>query len=430
MAAQCSRCSNPYDSVLVWPAKDTAGLADRAIVLRGLANLAASLCAQLIAPTPVQMLDTRTHNGKRSLEPDTSWSRYFSVTSWNGVDVLSERWNASYRQVARLANSSWRRSVLDLHANSVQDVVVQYHRVARATAAGEPFVWTIGGATNYRDFMLPLSNEVWQLHNKNRTDSGHFHVATAPPHLSGDCDHGVICVARSTTCADYVSIAASLEVQRAAWSAFQRLAPEASAYGDVATLHVRRGDTIKKCNTSVPAVLEYLRCARLDSSSRAVDSQPFLRMRRMLLFTDETDARYVSTLLAAIESEFASQHLTVSHADPAVRKAGAHADDNFFTFAMAAHLMQKSGMQFGVHRCKGHQPGHIPQPECGAHLGPVHRFLPTWSPLVMVREACNLGWCSRNTHLWSTKCGWASQCDGCETCGRIAAARGYGWRLT
>ena len=369
MAAQCSRCSNPFDSVVVWlpPSHRTqAGLADRSFVLRGVANLAASLCAQLIAPTPVQILDTHKHNGKRSLEPDTSWSRYFSMTSWDGVDVLSERWNASSAQ-ARLANASWRRSVLELHANSVQDVVVQYGRVARATAAGEPFVWTIGGATNYWDFRLPLSNEMWRLHSKDRAVSGHFHVATAPPHLSGDCDHGAMCVANgnSTTCGDYVSIAASLEVQRAAWSAFQRLAPEARGAGDVATLHVRRGDTIKKCNTSVPAVLEYLRCARLDSSSRAVDSQPFVRMRRMLLFTDETDASYVSTLLAAIESEFGSQQLSVSHADPVVREAGAHADDNFFTFAVAAHLIQTSGMQFGVHRCNGNQ--HI----CEAHLGPV-----------------------------------------------------------
>ena len=98
----------------------------------------------------------------------------------------------------------------------------------------------------------------------------------------------------------------------------------------------------------------------------------------MLLFTDVTDASYVSTLLAAIESEFASQQLTVSHADPVVREASAHADDNFFTFAVAARLIQTSGMQFGVHRCRRNQLGYSrPQPGCDAHLGPVHRFLPT-----------------------------------------------------
>ena len=35
----------------------------------------------------------------------------------------------------------------------------------------------------------------------------------------------------------------------------------AAAASEVATLHVRRGDTTDRCNTSVPAVLEYIACA-------------------------------------------------------------------------------------------------------------------------------------------------------------------------
>lgn len=373
MAGKCSRtpCSSGFDNLVVWlpPTHRTqAGLADRSFVLRGVANLAASLCAQLIAPTPVQILDTHKHNDKVRLKKGTGWARYFSMTSWDGVDVLSERWNTS-SALARLANASWRSSVLDLHADSVQDVVAQYGRVAHATAAGEPFVWTIGGVTNYWDWRTPLETEIRRLHNKGRADDGSFHVATDAPHLSGDCDHGAFCVgdgAGRSSCGDYVAIEASFEVKRAASSALQRLAPEASNAGKVATLHVRRGDTIKKCNTSVPAVLEYLRCARFDWHTRAVDSQHFLKIRRLLLFTDETDTTYISTLLAAIESEFASQQLKVSHADPALSEAGTHATDNFFTFATAAHLIQTSGMQFGIHRCHGNKT------LCEAHLGPVN----------------------------------------------------------
>lgn len=366
--AHCSRCTGPYDSVVVLraPSRRTqAGLGDRSFVLRGVANLASSLCAQLIAPSPIEILDTKKHNHNHSLDVNTSWSRYFSMTSWDGVDYLTERWNVSSAQ-ARLTNSSWRRGVLELHANSVEDVVAQYGKVARATAAGEPFVWNIGGATSYWEFRLPLEGEVRRLRDKER-DHGHFHVTTAAPHLSGDCDHGQVCVqgGATTTCGDYVSIAASLEVRHAASSALRRLAPEASGAGAVATLHVRRGDTIETCNTSVSAVLEYLRCAKLDSSTRAVASPTFLKTRQLLLFTDETDATYISSLAAAIEAEFASQQLKVSHADPAVSESGAHATDNFFTFAVVAHLIQTSGMQFGVHRCHGNQR------MCQAHLGPV-----------------------------------------------------------
>ena len=113
-------------------------------------------------------------------------------------------------------------------------------------------------------------------------------------------------------------------------------------------LHIRRSDTVFKCDTRPPAVMRYMSCpaARADEAAN----------HTLLLFTDESDQGYIdgiTKLLAALPRWGGG----VLHGDKIVRNLLEPADqeDNYLVYAVASLLMSRADQLFSMERCSGTQ---------------------------------------------------------------------------
>ena len=185
----CARPCVAHDSLIVLKAagadglfKPVAGLIDRANVLHGAANLATSLCARLVPPTPAEFLDTAKHNRGRRMDERQGWERYFhTYRNADGAGTFSSRRTDMDRLLARRGADA----AVAYNATSVDEVVEQYVKVARLAAKGKTFVWTI--AVNYWLLRKPLEDEIARLHGLHALPNEELRdfLLAAPPSLSG-----------------------------------------------------------------------------------------------------------------------------------------------------------------------------------------------------------------------------------------------------
>eukprot|EP00965_Chrysotila_dentata_P204332 6182266-Pleurochrysis_carterae.AAC.4 len=126
-------CHHRHSAIIISRSMHAEGLNDRLTTLTSLANLAHSLCAWLVAPSPCTLLNANHNRGKR-LPCSHSWSRYSNLSFRFppfGPVPLTE---AQYRQKAR-------RTVLVVQDG---DFVRSQYAVALAAARnGTPFKWVI-----------------------------------------------------------------------------------------------------------------------------------------------------------------------------------------------------------------------------------------------------------------------------------------------
>ena len=310
-----------------------AGLSDWAFQLEGEGNLAAHLCAQALVPSPADALAPDHNNGAR-VGPDVPWSRYlvFNATAgwardtpvWVSPQTSRDRWLERVRDTSSAAP-------LELTANSVEDVLAQYDQLARLTSGR--FVWTIN--VRYWAWGTPLAQHI--------RASGALLPKLKPhkPHEGVDQAGGEEC--------DYGEVHSSPAVHAQVDAFLSRIG--AAAASEVATLHVRRGDTTDRCNTSVPAVLEYIACALPEGE---------VLPPHLVLFTDETDARYLAQLLAALKT-LPRWRGDVVHGDPIVTArvsadSEGGAPDNYEAYTVASTLMNVAGVALAMERCEGKAP--------------------------------------------------------------------------
>ena len=114
-------------------------------------------------------------------------------------------------------------------------------------------------------------------------------------------------------------------------------------------LHVRRTDTVFRCDTSVPAVQNYLRCpaARFNETAN----------HKLVFFTDESDPKYLRALTSTL-SKMPRWGAGVIHGDQIIRDhIDNHEDreDNYLVYSVASLLMSHADELYAMERCSGTQ---------------------------------------------------------------------------
>ena len=304
------------------------GLGDLSYRLEAEANLAASLCAQFVPPAPSEAL-RRLHNNGLDLPSDVPWSRYVRfLPHEHTARVLGSVLVDTYGE--------WRRdqtedAPLKLLSTSVSDVLKHWGQASAAVAAGRRFEWELR-RLSFWDWSRPLQKRIVDMTGEPPPKI-EFYDKFAIGDLASYCDYGTIHVSRSV----------KKLVHR-----FRRtldLAHGDSHISDLITLHVRRGDTVGRCNSSVPAVLQFLGCSTALDKFEAAQPSGSLAGIRLVFFTDETDPSYLGELKDALTAlpRFADSRVNVTHGDPVVAEwahtvpdgKGGRLPDNYEVYAAA-----------------------------------------------------------------------------------------------
>ena len=113
-------------------------------------------------------------------------------------------------------------------------------------------------------------------------------------------------------------------------------------------LHVRRSDTVNRCDTRVDSVMHYMRCPAARANETANHT--------LLIFTDETDHGYINSLrmnLATLPRWGGG----VVHGDALVMAelGEEYRTDNYLVYSVASLLMSRADQFFAMERCSGTQ---------------------------------------------------------------------------
>lgn len=314
-----------------------AGLNDRQWIMTKSADLAAFLCAKLIVPAPHFMLGPE-HNGGKRVSEKLTWTKDFIEIRYlqnrNMSAIMQQPINEydnkhdlgdSLKAMIKSRNLTWIESKRN-PADIAKGLREAYQRVRRNQLTGTetPFLWTI-----HQDF--------WTGHNKiivpelEKLGIEFNETSMLPMNCKGTF------LQRSAP--------ASLVLRRSLEQLQQQKRNSSTLlFGN---LHLRRGDAIKACNTSVAKVREYLECSLGEFRP---PTQEFI----LTLSTDETSTDYIQKIGKVIESlGFVFVHLDAlvrSVVQEEVNRStlSPHHANNFITFMATQGVSQKA--QFHLER--------------------------------------------------------------------------------
>jgi hypothetical protein len=336
-------CHPSIPNRIVYTCLHPAGLLDRQELLDNLLELAAFLCATLEFPTPTQSFHPM-HNHQRPVDDTLNWSDFFDF-SLVDMDMeygpsQSSRYNNStihpmlVKTVKVTMDPSfylpWKqkphcrrpraapdrnRDPYGMHvlSKSRDEVLHDFDTIRRYSFAAEtlaPFLWEI--PTNYYAFHKELRAHLRALPNKGGdfgaacipwSGSGHYARRTFPPHLEGLIrDVWTLIGGESRrTARDEESSSISTTI-----------ATSATPSPLIGFLHIRRGDTMDECDTSIDKLKSYLSCSLsnmtfAESSSGVQDSETNSEHQqlelpvKLLVGTNEENLSYMQTLEKMID---------------------------------------------------------------------------------------------------------------------------------
>jgi hypothetical protein len=281
--AVAETCKGPKIGVVSYDyTGDSAGLKDRHYVLVSLWRLAASLCADLAVHPPATMLSETQHNFGRKLSPSLWWDRYFHLP--NNLKFI----NAAVPDMLPSVNVG--------PTDKPQNIARAWEAAKRRQQDGTPWRWSI--------------------------DTGLFGLMREDRKRMAAID-----------CSDRPWGASELVLSKMKKA---RHGLTGSDSGPFSTLHLRRGDVVDQCDTSVASVVRYMKCSWKKTPSWSEPGN-----ERLVVFTDETDEAYLQQVVAAL-SELPRWGGGVLHGDPVVAKQLNQDDqsDNFLVYAVASELMK------------------------------------------------------------------------------------------
>mmetsp|Transcript_15976 Transcript_15976/g.50081 ORF Transcript_15976/g.50081 Transcript_15976/m.50081 type:complete len:384 (-) Transcript_15976:149-1300(-) len=340
LSSTCPRsCENFEQGIVVMDhhASAQAGLGDRAFGLSSLGNLATSLCAKAVYPPPGVSL-TMTHNynnydSKPHRVEGAKWERYLQTRRYKDKgDFLLQ----------------------DVYPGDVKEPLLHYYNF-------DVVLWTHKRDTFADDYLkaytasMEGSRFIWwiSIHYWREWPRGAFdrEVVTKLGH-SPKID---FYINRLEHCS-YVSVTTGLLPMEIATAVLDSIGVK--DIRDVAVLHIRRGDMLKACNTSIPFVFTYLSCSGFAN----------VETRDVILLSDEVDTDYRDSVVDMITKMPRADGRTwkVYDGDALILQKtremhGAMADDNYVVYAAGAYMIGDAGHSFATRCPKGKAP------QCGEH---------------------------------------------------------------
>lgn len=318
--SECYLECKPAEHRTIWYNHgDRAGLDDRKQVIVTLANLAASVCGRLALLPPHRLLDAERHD--TTISPSVEWKDFLNLSRCAITKSEKELVPQSVLYELRPPNqdpwSSWMRNYDELrnsrdnttHSNihlitqHPEDFRSHYQQIRKQILDKEPasagtnmnFLWEIKVSWH------AVKNEFWLESNKEEMDLpavfADSQLRPSPGCLYLDPFQNPIPM-------DQHVQKVVQHVDEASLGMF--FSPARTLKG---FLHLRRGDSKSRCDTSLPKVSDYLQCS-LGPLLTATDK------RVLLLFaSDEDDPLYRQELLAMVDHDFGGQHGTNSNAE-------------------------------------------------------------------------------------------------------------------
>ena len=288
----CQRhCSRRINTI--YYKDNSAGLGDRKSIIHDLSQLAGYLCAEVVVPPPSKFLHER-HNFGRHISTDLLWSDLYNITFIEDGNPVIRSTEAEFdADYDSFKSKDWFHIVSSSGLKLEED----FKRVEMFSLqqdldeeSSRGFVWEINEHWLISDLVrdgLPVNQLNPQNNDKMRPGIG----------LKEGCVYS-----NSDTEPSHLQI-----MQKRLLNRFKRLSPQNSIFG---LLHLRRGDSIDTCNTSVDRVKEYLACS-LDGT------ESLGRNITLLMMTDEDDVEYRQDIMGLLDD---FTHVSILDADDIVAK--------------------------------------------------------------------------------------------------------------
>jgi hypothetical protein len=327
-----------------------AGLSDRSSVFSGLTNLAGYLCAVLEVPRPIFLLH-RKHNDGREISIDATWNDFFNVTfrqdgSPGVVDFVNpnsihERPNATeiyggedYRKWYIMASE---RGVTDVVQDFLQVEDYSFRQPPDATTG---FIWIL--RSNYYGVRKSLSQGLVV-----DSSSPQRRVNVSLPWGSANRELPPLeMLPLSPIGCTYQQNVAPLYIQNLVRDIFEHIRQQAGPSSVVGSFHIRRGDTVKRCDTTLKRMKLYLQCSLNGTESRKAT---------LLFHSDERDQKYrsaIQTMVNDLGHTFIDgDALIKTFLEDAVKRDGGAEWrlSNYYVYALSQELMKKVSFKLKQH---------------------------------------------------------------------------------
>lgn len=299
-----STCTN-FSNILWYNYGDQAGFDDRRQVLFSLANLAASLCARLVVPPPHEWLDSERHRTMTS--PALQWKDLVHIAPSTILwpvrrphqEFLSKEYHPFQRWTIRQPQQFWQeyRKLRMLVSNSsffLWEIKVSWHIVKKqlhgpTTATSTSSSMSTRNSTNTLS-TSPTTISLPPQHDHETDIPSVFLDSTFQP--TSGCLYidpfGVPPVMQVLVDKIWTEILH----QHYTTTTATITAAEKKKKMAIGLLHIRRGDSLHRCNTSLAKVALYLQCSLQTLERHPAHYHPPL----LLLASDEEDPTYRQSL--------------------------------------------------------------------------------------------------------------------------------------
>jgi len=288
---------------------EQAGLNDRVFVFQRMGHLAGYLCARLYVPKPYLLLD-RKHNHNRIVSRELTWSDFVELRFGDSgeaviaseFDKATDGFFTSRTSMNETMNGLTTKNDIRIvsenpnqfghHLELVHNFTQQQQQQQQLQKEESPssFVWAVGPSY----YLLQDVMQAFLEHQETQgLDDGSLPELIRQPNSKKRCT--------------YVESQNPLFLREQATAILTMIQEQhpAALYGG---LHIRRGDAVNQCNTSLAKMAHFVPCT-WDGTE--------LTQQTLLFYSDERDACYRTAIHQLFDS---LKHVTVIDLDEMIQQ--------------------------------------------------------------------------------------------------------------
>mmetsp|Transcript_226 Transcript_226/g.360 ORF Transcript_226/g.360 Transcript_226/m.360 type:complete len:479 (-) Transcript_226:1591-3027(-) len=333
---------------------DPAGLGDRIIILKGLAQLAGYLCAEVIMPPPKEQLTT-IHNNGRPISEELEWSDFINITfiqdgspAIKSAKTLEDGITISSWSDIPAITFSGSKDKDWLHVVSTDGKIRDDFQYLLKFSFQQPhnatigFVWEIHKEWYTADLWSEQFPRLVDLEpERENADHDYYDTKMRPFFSSYYRVHKNLKEKEKSACWYIKSDSPPTQMAMLQKRVLRRIEKYSLKNAIFGTLHLRRGDVIDVCDTSVETMRQYFSCSLKNTETLG-------RNITLLLTSDEVDKQYRHDIMDLMKDY---PHVSILDVDKivthVVREAADHGIiskalvNNYYTYEVENILRDK-----------------------------------------------------------------------------------------
>lgn len=373
-STSCQRKCLHYNNIIYYT-DAPAGLSDRKVIIHDLAELAGYLCAKLVFPPPYVML-SKEHNQDKAIHANIDWSDFYNLTyRRNNVPAVASIISKDTSIISKDSSISWflryKREDEDWNDIPVFDTTSEtskykdwLHVISEDGELVEDFV-TIQNFSFLQELVSVEKGFVWEIHKKfyvadlwnatfeelqlsNEVDfvTRDIYNIQMRPYLETLFYHRRVPKQYRLGC-KYTNdkFATPSHIQLLQQKLMTRIQELSLDHAIIGHLHLRRGDSIDECDTSIERMRQYFQCSLNNTHLLG-------KNMTIVLTTDEINSVYRKDVMGLID-EYA--HVSILDGDAIAMKIVEDAINNriipkylrgnFYTFEVE-NILRDWGSKF------------------------------------------------------------------------------------